>query len=151
MGQSSLPAPPRTVSRSDMVPSTVEFTRTKTLLRDGKGRAWRSIWWRDGWNDAQTLLAVLGGMGEGVIVFDLTGRPLYVNSAVVGLYGMPQPLEVTRNLREYGELFKLFDAHGEPIPREAWPVERVLRGERFFNWEAYARPRGGGGGERRRL
>ncbi len=96
----------------------------------------------DGWNDAQTLLAVLGGMGEGVIVFDLTGRPLYVNSAVVGLYGMPQPLEVTRNLREYGELFKLFDAHGEPIPREAWPVERVLRGERFFNWEAYARPRG---------
>ena len=98
----------------------------------------------DGWNDARTLLSILGGMGEGVIVFDLAGRPLYVNSAVAGLHGMPQPLNVTRNLREYGELFDLLDDRGQPVPREAWPVERVLRGERFFNWEAYARDLEGG-------
>ena len=96
----------------------------------------------EGWNDSGTLLAILEGMGEGVIVFDLTGRPLYLNSAVARLHGMPRPFEVTRNLLEYDELFDLYDALGEPIPRDAWPVERVLRGERFFNWEVYAQPHG---------
>ena len=96
----------------------------------------------EGWNDSGTLLAILEGMGEGVIVFDLTGRPLYLNSAVARLHGMPRPFEVTRNLLEYDELFNLYDALGEPIPRDAWPVERVLRGERFFNWEVYAQPHG---------
>ena len=100
----------------------------------------------EGWNDSQTLLAILEGMGEGVIVFDLTGRPLYLNSAVARLHGMPRPFEVTRNLLEYGEMFDIYDDQGQAVPQDMWPAQRVLRGERFFNWEVYARPNSTGEG-----
>ena len=100
----------------------------------------------EGWNDSGTLLAILEGMGEGVIVFDLTGRPLYLNSAVARLHGMPRPFEVTRNLLEYDEMFRLYDDQGQAIRQDMWPAQRVLRGEHFFNWEVYARPSGASDG-----
>ncbi len=79
-------------------------------------------------NRAQ-LEAVFQSMQDGVLVFDGDGEVVFVNDAEARILGFDGPEDMRRNLRWFGQHFELYTPDDRPVPTEAWPVSRVLRGE----------------------
>ena len=79
------------------------------------------------------LNALLESLGEAVTIVDATGRLLLMNQAARALVGLPKTSESAPP-----EIFHRLDRlrlDGTPLPREEWPVNRALRGERFRDVE----------------
>ncbi|MES2835526.1 MAG: PAS domain S-box protein [Pseudomonadota bacterium] len=71
--------------------------------------------------------AILGQLGEGVIVTDPAGKIVFVNEAAKRLHGVDQ-LDVEPN--DYSRAYRLFTEDGRPHPPEELPLARaVLEGE----------------------
>lgn len=85
------------------------------------------------------LEAVLGSITEGVIVSDLDGNVLSMNSEALALHQYESVDEVHQNLAEFQQMFELLDLEDRPVPHEQWPLARALRGERFVDWELQVR------------
>jgi len=79
---------------------------------------------------AQEREAMLEAMPDSFIVCDEMGRIVQANSAARELFG---PHGFDGGLRDSAAQrvarLAMRDIHGQPIPREQWPVIRVLRGE----------------------
>lgn len=67
----------------------------------------------------QRLAAILGSLGEAVVVLDRTGDVAFVNARFDEMFG---PVDGA---------FRAEDAEGRPLPRDATPQERARRGETF--------------------
>ncbi len=83
-------------------------------------------------------------MTESLVVFDLSGDLAFVNRAAVALYGFTET-EVGGSIEALDGLFALYDLDGEPLPPEAYPAARLLRGESFTHLELWIGRRTGGG------
>lgn len=68
--------------------------------------------------------AILGQLGEGVIVTDPTGKIVFVNEAAKRLHGVEQ-LEVGPD--DYASAYSLFTEDGQPYPPEELPLARAVR------------------------
>jgi PAS domain S-box-containing protein len=85
------------------------------------------------------LEAVLENIVEGVVIFDLEGGMLTMNTAAMAIHDY-ESIEQVRQLRhQYRETFELSDLEGRPVAFEEWPVARALRGERFADYEVRVR------------
>ncbi len=89
--------------------------------------------------DTHQLRAVIAGMIEGVIAFDLQGEFYFANTAATELYGFKRRSEIQQNISKIDALFQLSDRDGNRLPREAYPAARLLRGERFTDYEVWVR------------
>ncbi|MEO6397196.1 MAG: ATP-binding protein [Tepidiformaceae bacterium] len=85
----------------------------------------------DAVEDLAQLEALVGGLSEGVMVLEASGRSLLMNSAarlitknVGGTGAADQPLEVQWQ-----------DPDGRPVELSDWPPRRALRGEQFTDVE----------------
>lgn len=87
------------------------------------------------------LQAVIGSFDEALLAFDLSGAFLFANRAVLGLYGFARAADIRRNINDLDAQFEFFDLQGEPLPAEAYPAARVLRGERFADVELWVERR----------
>jgi PAS domain S-box-containing protein len=85
--------------------------------------------------------AILHGIHDGLIMFDLAGNVLDMNPAALRMHGFEGVEQARRHLRDYPALFEVFDLEGDPLPVEGWPLARVLRGESFSGQELYVRRR----------
>ena len=85
------------------------------------------------------LEAVYNAIDDGLVVFDPQGKVLVVNDAEARLCGYPTPAAMMRDLAYFAEVFALFELDGTSLPVEAWPVSRVLRGERVSGLEILTR------------
>ena len=64
--------------------------------------------------EAHQLQAILEGLTESLVVFDLGGDIVFVNRAAVTLYGLTEA-ETGGSVGALGDLFALYDPDGEPV------------------------------------
>jgi PAS domain S-box-containing protein len=78
---------------------------------------------------AKQLVAIIDAITDPLYVFDREGNILFQNAADRDFMkvepGVPNPT----TLRERGELLKLRDLEGQPLPVSQWPAYRILQGE----------------------
>ncbi|HEV8193026.1 MAG TPA: PAS domain S-box protein [Ktedonobacterales bacterium] len=82
---------------------------------------------------AQQLESLFETDVDAVMLFDATGRTIRMNAAQRRLLGY-DAVGYQGAITDPQERVRLFvprDAHGQPLPKEAWPLSRVLRGERL--------------------
>ncbi len=89
-------------------------------------------------NRAQ-LEAVFHGVSDGIVVFDMQGKPILVNESEARINGYSAPEEMQRDLGYFAEVYELMDSSGRVIPLEDWPVAHALRGESFDDRELRGR------------
>jgi serine phosphatase RsbU (regulator of sigma subunit)/PAS domain-containing protein len=87
---------------------------------------------------------VVGGLGEGVVLGDASGRIRYANANALEIWGFASPAEVPASIEELEPLFDVRTMDGEPLPSERWALARALRGERFDGFQCRFRRRDGG-------
>ena len=58
------------------------------------------------------------------------------------MYGFERPDDIRYNVGDLDALFDLFDLNDDPLPAEAYPAARVLRGEAFTDYEVWVQKRG---------
>lgn len=76
------------------------------------------------------LEAILRGVTDGIIVQDLSGRPIYSNEGAARLFGYATALDLTSApLAELRARFQLLDESGKPIPIERYPGGLALMGQ----------------------
>jgi PAS domain S-box-containing protein len=81
----------------------------------------------------KTLSAVLEHMSEGVMIADAERNVIYQNPASLRIVGF-EPNEIGRIKSEnISTDFQAWDEQGNPLDAEAWPISRVVRGERVQN------------------
>lgn len=81
------------------------------------------------------LQTALFSMKDSVIITDTEGRFVEFNDAYANLYRFKNKEDCVRSFSEFTELFEVFTAGGEPLPREMFPTWRALRGETEANVE----------------
>jgi PAS domain S-box-containing protein len=91
--------------------------------------------------NAAQLEATFQAMSDGVLVFDLAGQLVLANEAEAHITGYASAASLPRDLAYFADVFELFDLGGQPLPVEAWPISRVLRGEAFTDWVLRGRRR----------
>ena len=85
------------------------------------------------------LEAVVSSMTEGLIISDPQGNVLTMNPAALRFHEFQNVEQVHRHLREFSDIFELYDLDGNLIPIEEWPLARALRGETFHDCEIQVR------------
>ena len=70
--------------------------------------------------------AIIGQLGEGVIITDPEGRITFVNDSAARLHGVAR-LDVEPD--EYSSSYHLLTEDGEPHPTESLPLTRAVRGQ----------------------
>jgi PAS domain S-box-containing protein len=81
------------------------------------------------------LATVLENLVEGVAVFDLDGRVLHFNRAAMQMHGFESVAALPAHLSTFMELFELALPDGTRLAMNAWPLPRILRGERLHEEE----------------
>ena len=77
------------------------------------------------------LQTIVENLNEGVVVSDLNGQLLHSNRAAQILHGYSSVDEYNRQLGEFAETFELSRMDGTILTRDAWPLTRILRGEKL--------------------
>ena len=76
------------------------------------------------------LEATFESITDGVIIYDRDGRIVQVNAAARELIGLDaRPDYASLALEDRLSLFAVYNERGQPLPREQWPVSRILKGE----------------------
>lgn len=79
---------------------------------------------------AAQLEATFATMVDGVLVFDVTQQVLHLNTALHRLLGLDAVPDIASwPVAEQNRLLAPYDKNGTELPKEVWPLERVLRGE----------------------
>jgi len=83
--------------------------------------------------------AIFNQMTEGLVLFDPGGNLLDMNPAALAIHGFNDVEGLRRHVNDLPEFFELFDLDGQPLPTDAWPIGRVLRGETFARYDVRVR------------
>ena len=86
---------------------------------------------------AQEIESIFETDADAVMLFDTDGRSIRMNAAQRRLFGYEVTGEANYPaLEERARQVAVYDAQGQSMPREAWPIYRVLRGETLTNQHA---------------
>ncbi len=83
--------------------------------------------------------AVLQGMQDGVVVFDMRGQAVFVNEAEARIAGFQRADAVERHAAYFASLYELFHLDGRPVEFADRPLSRVLAGDSVTDWELRGR------------
>jgi PAS domain S-box-containing protein len=90
------------------------------------------------------LEAVLNSINEGVVIADLSGNILSMNSSALAFHEYENVAQAQRQLHQLMDTFELTDLEGQAVPFADWPLSRALRGERFTDTEVHVKYKGTG-------
>lgn len=79
--------------------------------------------------------AVFDSLSEGLVFADVRGTVIQMNKEALKLYGFLGREEPLERVDQFAESFVLETLDGQPLEPEAWPMARVVRGERFRDYE----------------
>ncbi len=85
---------------------------------------------------------VIDNLREGLVIADPKGELTHWNPASLRLLGFDDLEEGLRRERDYPEIFELFNASGDRVAYEDWPLARVRRGEQLDGIEYRVRRTG---------
>jgi len=91
----------------------------------------------------ETLEQVVGGLAEGVLVADASGRIRYANAGALDIWGYDEPPQVPAYPHQLEPLSDVRSTDGRPLPPDRWPLARALRGERYSGSDCLFRRRDG--------
>src|SRR6185312_14309987 len=72
---------------------------------------------------------VVEHLSEGLLIVDTTSELIYWNPAALRLYGFASAEDAVRGLPDLPKMFELATLEGKVLPREEWPLMRIMRGE----------------------
>lgn len=82
------------------------------------------------------LETVIENMSDGVIIFDLNGKILKLNSVALRLLERQEP---PANLGQIQAELVLYDLEGNALPDASWPSNQIIRGEIVRDYEVAIR------------
>ena len=85
------------------------------------------------------LEAVVNAMSDGVIVVDMSRRPVLVNEALARFTGFPGRVGAGEDPSRIRASYQVSTLDGRVLPYEAWPMSRAMRGESVPQTELRAR------------
>ncbi len=86
---------------------------------------------------AQEIESIFESDADAVMLFDTDGRAIRMNAAQRRLLGYDVTGQANElALEERARQVAVYDAQGQPLPHEAWPIYRVLRGETLTDQHA---------------
>lgn len=84
---------------------------------------------------AQAPGAVVEHLSEGLLIVDAESELIYWNPAALRMYGFASSQDAIGTLSDPSKLFELTTLEGVVLPRQEWPLARVLRGETLCDLE----------------
>ncbi|EXI77862.1 MAG: Non-motile and phage-resistance protein [Candidatus Accumulibacter appositus] len=88
----------------------------------------------------ERLAAVMENISEGLVVADRQGLVVYWNPAALAMCGYASMDECRRKIAEFADTFEVRLVNEDRVlPKEDWPLSRVLRGEVLHDWEVRLR------------
>lgn len=92
--------------------------------------------------------AIFKAITAGVFVGDQEGKIIQTNPMADTLFSMGEHWH-NITVEERNELFEFYDENSQPIAKDQWPMQRILRGEMLIGQNAFETViRGPGGGSR---
>jgi len=85
------------------------------------------------------LDAVLNSINEGVVIADLSGNILTMNSSALAFHEYENVAQAQRQLHQLLDTFELTGLEGQAVSFADWPLSRALRGERFTDTEVHVK------------
>lgn len=83
----------------------------------------------------EKLEAVIAELGEGIVFADSFGSNVRMNKAALKMHGFKSASDMFEHFEKYKDVFRLETLDGKIIRHEDWPLSKVLRGERFQDYE----------------
>jgi len=80
------------------------------------------------------LEAIFETIEEAVGIWSPEGEQLDMNDGTVRMYGFSSREQMLRHLSEFSDV-SISTMDGQTLPMDEWPAARVIRGERFSDWE----------------
>lgn len=77
------------------------------------------------------LEKMISGLSTGIITLETDGSVRYANRAALEMHNVTKPEALGSSSQAYRERFRLMDLTGVPLPKNAYPLERLLGGETF--------------------
>ena len=77
---------------------------------------------------------MISGLSTGIITLETDGSVRYVNPAALELHHVTDAEALGESSAAYRERFKLTDLTGVPLPKRIYPLERLLNGETFTDF-----------------
>lgn len=87
------------------------------------------------------LEAIIEHVSDGLVIVDATGRIVTMNPAALDLHEYESMEAAFQSVEEATRTFELCSIEGRALEVRDWPVNRVMRGERFANMEIRVRNR----------
>lgn len=81
--------------------------------------------------DRRQLRQIIAGLTEGVILIEPDRRIVWANEAALDMHGARRLADLGATADDYATRFELHRRDGEPLARDAYPSERLCRGEDF--------------------
>ncbi|MEO8040801.1 MAG: ATP-binding protein [Betaproteobacteria bacterium] len=94
---------------------TAELARTNESLRESEARQ----------------VAIIENLAEGVVIADLDGKLLHMNQAAVAMHDFDDVADSRGYLARFADTFEVAALDGTVSDVSAWPMSRVLRGDRL--------------------
>jgi signal transduction histidine kinase len=73
---------------------------------------------------------------EGIVISDFDGNIQTMNQAALKMHDFESLEQGRKHLNRFQKDFELFELDGGMLPIGQWPLSRILRGERFTDFEA---------------
>jgi PAS domain S-box-containing protein len=80
--------------------------------------------------------AVMNNVIEGIVISDFDGNIQTMNQAALKMHDFESLEQGRKHLNRFQKDFELFELDGGMLPIGQWPLSRILRGERFTDFEA---------------
>src|SRR5207302_678751 len=99
--------------------------------RDRTGKALRE--------SEERLQTVIENLDEGLVISELNGQLIHWNRSALEIHGFRSMDECLLRLPDFQNIFELSTTDGVVIPRQEWPLARIIRGEHLHNLELHVR------------
>jgi two-component system CheB/CheR fusion protein len=86
---------------------------------------------------ARLYKSVVSALTEGVVIADHSGQIVDMNDEALKMHGFHSRSEMLALAEDYAPFFHLKTLDFKPIDLHEWPIRRMLRGERFRNFEVW--------------
>ncbi|UAK25682.1 helix-turn-helix transcriptional regulator [Sphingomonas nostoxanthinifaciens] len=81
--------------------------------------------------DRAQLHRIVEGLSDGVVLIEPDGRIVWANSAALAMHGCGDASDLGDTVGAYQDRFDLRLRDGQPLPKTAYPMARLCRGEAF--------------------
>jgi PAS domain S-box-containing protein len=81
--------------------------------------------------DREQFRRIVAGLSDGVVLIEPDGRITWANHAALTMHGCADVAELGATVKDYQQRFDVQLRDGQPLPKAAYPMARLCRGDAF--------------------